>query len=138
MRRIRLSVCLVIAIAFSPACGHSPSTGVARTVRTVEISQQVSPPVIYVSPGDEVRWMNVRSNTVRVGFLNLRLVEDHQCQKGVVDLFGQVNDLITIDPGESISLCFARTGDFRYNVWFDADDPRGAISPTMTISIRGG
>jgi hypothetical protein len=68
----------------------------------------------------------------------LRLIRDHRCQKGVVDLFGQVNDLITIAPGESISLCFARPGDLRYNVWFDADDPRGAISPTMTISVRGG
>jgi hypothetical protein len=31
-----------------------------------------------------------------------------------------------------------KTGDLRYNVWFDPEDPRGAISPTLTISIRGG
>ena len=93
---------------------------------------------MYASPGDEVRWTNARSNAVRVGFLNMRLIEDHQCQKGVVDLFGQANDLVTIAPGDSISLCFSRAGDLRYNVWFDADDPRGAMSPTLTISIRGG
>jgi plastocyanin len=107
-------------------------------VKTVEISDNVKPHVMYASPGEEVRWTNVRQSPVRVGFLNMRLMEDHQCEKGMVDMFGQVNDHITIEPGESISLCFSRTGDLRYNVWFDPEDPRGAISPTLTISIRGG
>ena len=138
MPRIYLSLCVAMIIAVSAACGPTPSNGTGRTVRTVEISHQVNPHVMYASPGEEVRWTNARSNAVRVGFLNKRLLEDHRCQNGIVDLFGQVNDLVTIAPGESISLCFARTGDLRYNVWFDPEDPRGAISPTLTISIRGG
>ena len=138
MTRIHVNVCLAMAMSLLAACGHAPSTEADRTVRTIEIATQVNPQVLYVSPGDEVRWTNARSNAVRVGFLNMRLVEEHRCQKGVVDMFGQVNDLITIDPGESISLCFARAGDLRYNVWFDPEDPRGAISPTLTVSIRGG
>ena len=138
MTRIRLSMGCAMAIAFSVACGHTPSTDAGRSVRTVEISQQVNPRVMYASPGEEVRWTNARSNAVRIGFLSKRLLEDHRCQKGIVDLFGQVDDLVTIAPGESISLCFARTGDLQYNVWFDPEDPRGAISPTLTISIRGG
>ena len=137
MTRIHLSLCCAMAIALSAACGHMPSSNAGRTVRTVEISHQVNPRVMYASPGEEVRWTNARSNTVRIGFLSKRLLEDHRCQKGIVDLFGQVNDLVTIAPGESISLCFARTGDLRYNVWFDPEDPRGVISPTLTISIRG-
>ena len=138
MIRIRLSMCCAMTIALSVACGHTPSTDAGRTVRTVQISQQVNPRVMYASPGEEVRWTNSRSNTVRIGFLSKRLLEDHRCQKGIVDLFGQVDDLVTIAPGESISLCFARTGDLQYNVWFDPEDLRGAISPTLTISIRGG
>lgn len=138
MTRIDLRVCLAIAMGFSAGCALTPSVEAGRTVRTVEISDQVDPHVVYASPGDEVRWTNTRANAVRVGFLDLRLIENHQCQKGIVDLFGRVNDLVTIAPGESISLCFARTGDLRYNVWFDAEDPRGAISPTMTISVRAG
>jgi plastocyanin len=133
-----VGVSLVLTVALSAACGHTPSMETGRTVRTVEISDQVNPHVVYASPGDEVRWTNARENAVRVGFLDLRLMQDHRCQKGIVGLFGQVNDLVTIAPGESISLCFARSGDLRYNVWFDAEDPRGAISPTMTISVRGG
>ncbi|HEX6948804.1 MAG TPA: hypothetical protein VF127_04335 [Nitrospira sp.] len=136
MTRIRLSLCVVMAMTLS-ACGHTASTA-GRTVRTVEISQQVKPQIMYASPGEEVRWTNMRSTPVRVGFLSLRLLEDHHCQKGIVDLFGQVNDHITIEPGESISLCPGKTGDLQYNVWFDPEDPRGLISPTLTISIRKG
>ncbi|HEY7128881.1 MAG TPA: hypothetical protein VH332_04375 [Nitrospira sp.] len=137
MQSIRLKLGLAAVVALSTACGHAPSTEPTRTVRTIEIATQVNPQVMYASPGDEVRWTNARTNAVRLGFMNMRLLEDHRCQKGFVDLFGQVNDHITIDPGESISLCFARTGDLRYNVWFDPEDPR-AMSPTLTISIRGG
>ena len=138
MIRTYIHLCLFLAIVLSAACGHTPSTEAARTVRTVEIGDSVTPSVMYASPGDEVRWTNARANAVRVGFLSMRLAEDHQCQKGIVDLFGQINDHVTIPPGESISLCFTRTGDLRYNVWLDPEDPRGAITPTMTISVRGG
>jgi hypothetical protein len=119
-------------------CSHTSSQEGGRTVRTVEISDQVTPDIMYASPGEEVRWTNARENAVRIGFLDMRLIEHHECQNGVVNMFGFVNDLVTIAPGESISLCFTRTGDLRYNVWFDADNPRGTISPTMTISVRGG
>ncbi|HKT34274.1 MAG TPA: hypothetical protein VJR03_05545 [Nitrospira sp.] len=138
MTRIGFRFGVAMAFACLTACGHATSTDTARTVRTIEISNQVNPRVMYASPGEEVRWTNARSNPVRVGFLNRRLLEDPQCENGIVDVFGQVNDHVTIDPGESISLCPAKTGDLQYNIWFDPENPRGAISPTLTISIRGG
>lgn len=130
------SLGLYLAVCLLAACAQTTSTG--RIVRTVEISESVKPRVMYASPGEEVRWTNARPNPVRVGFLSLRQLDDHECQQGVVDLFGRVNDFITIPPGGSISFCFVRAGEVRYNVWFDADNPRGAISPTMTISVGGG
>ena len=138
MQHTRLTLGLAFIIACATACAHTPPTGAARTVRTVEISNQVNPHVMYAAPGEEVRWTNARQNAVRVGFLNLRLMEDHQCEKGIVDMFGQVNDHVRIEPGDSISLCPGKTGDLQYNVWFDPEDPRGAISPTLTIKIREG
>jgi plastocyanin len=135
---IHMYVVLFLTTSLLAGCTHTPGTSGERTVRTVEISESVTPNVMYASPGEEVRWTNARSTPVRVGFLSPRLLEEHECQKGVVDMFGRVNDFITIPPGESISLCFVRSGDLGYNVWFDADNPRGSISPTMTIRVRGG
>lgn len=48
------------------------------------------------------------------------------CEKSIKTLFGQVDDLLTIAPGESISLCFVRDGVLEYNVWFDACNPKGS------------
>ena len=138
MEQKRLSLGLAVIVALTAACAHQPPTGGERTVRTVQISDQVNPNVMYASPGEEVRWTNARQNAVRVGFLSLRLMEGSQCQKGIVDMFGQVNDHVTIEPGESISLCPGKTGDLQYNVWFDPENPRGTISPTLTIKVRGG
>ena len=138
MQHIRLILGVAMIITVTSACAHTAPTGAARTVRPVEISNQVNPHVMYASPGEEVRWTNTRQNAVRVGFLTMRLMEDHQCEKGIVDMFGQMNDHVIIEPGDSISLCPAKTGDLQYNVWFDPEDPRGTISPTLTIKIRGG
>ena len=135
MRRMRFSTCLAMDLALASGCGLAASTD-ARTVRTIEISNQVNPSVMYASPGEEVRWTNARSNAVRIGFLSMRLLEDHRCQKGIVNLFGQVNDHVTIEPGASISLCPTKTGDLQCNVWFDPENPRGAISQTLTVSVR--
>ena len=138
MKPLPMNLCCVIVVVMTAACGHGSSAGAGRTVRTVEITNQVNPRVLYASPGEEIRWTNARSNAVRVGFLNVRLLEDHQYQEGIVDVFGQVNDHVTIDPGASISLCPANTGDLQYNVWFDPEDPRGPISSTLTVKIREG
>ena len=137
MKLMRLSVILAVMVACSAACAHQPPTGAPRTVRTVEISDQVNPHVMYASRGEEVRWTNARQKAVRVGFLSMRFIEGNQCEKGIVDLFGQANDHVTIEPGEFISLCPEKTGDLQYNVWFDPENPRGPISPTLTIKIRG-
>jgi hypothetical protein len=68
----------------------------------------------------------------------MRLLDELACEKGkdVVTMFGQVNDLVTIPPGESISLCIARSGELQYNVWFDEGNPKGAISRTATVHIE--
>src|ERR1043165_2014765 len=102
MQHIRLIFGVAMIIAVTSACAHTAPTGAARTVRTVEISNQVNPHVMYASPGEEVRWTNTRQNAVRVGFLTMRLMEDHQCEKGIVDMFGQMNDHVIIEPGDSI------------------------------------
>lgn len=94
--------------------------------------------MLYAAQGEEIRWHNLRANTVRLGFLTTKILDEVGCENGVATLFGRVNDLITIPPGKSVSLCFIRPGDLRYNVWFDAEDPKSAISPTATIRIRGG
>lgn len=137
MKRMYVILCM-IALCIWAACGHDPSMSSGTAVRTVEISDVVKPAVLYVGVGDEVRWMNLRTNPVRMGFLSTRALEKLGCEKGVTDLFGQVRDVVTIPSGGSISLCFLQSGDLHYNVWFDAGNPRGTISSTLTVRVGGG
>ena len=133
----RISVGLwVLLISALPACGHRPATHVQPTLRTILISEVVQPEVLYTTAGEEIRWQNVRSSPVRLGFLSMRLLDDLACEKGISTFFGQVNDLITIPPGESISLCLVRSGDLQYNVWFDEKNPKGTISRTATVRVE--
>ena len=127
----------IVVVSLISACAHSTSDGPA-VVRTIQISDSVTPTTVYAKSGEEIRWQNLRTKPVRVGFLNRRLLDDAGCSKGITTFFGEMSDLITIAPGDSMSVCPLRTGTLQYNVWFDLDNPKGAISPTATVHVEGG
>jgi hypothetical protein len=137
MTRTYLSLCLALMPMLS-ACGHQSASTGSATVRTIQISDRVTPVVLYAKTGEEIRWQNLRANPVRVGFLTMRLLDELGCEKGVANLWGGASDLVTIPSGESINLCFVRDGVLEYNVWFDAENPKGAISPTATVRVETG
>lgn len=136
MIRARVGLLILVASCMLQACGHSPMSESPGAVRTIRISDMVKPSTVYARSGEEIRWENLRATSVRIGFLHGRLLEELGCTKGVSSFFGEIGDTITIGPGESASLCPLRSGTLQFNVWFDADNPRGEISPTATIHVE--
>ncbi len=132
-----VGLCLGIVQILS-ACGHQPVISGAENVRSIQITDTVAPSILYTTPGEEVRWTNHRANPIRLGFLTMKLLDEVSCERGLTTLFGEIRDLVTIPPGESVSLCFVRRGDVTYNVWLEPDNPRGPITPTATIRVRSG
>jgi len=120
------------------ACGKSSILDRRGVVRTIRISDVVKPTTVYARSGEEIRWENLRATPVRIGFLSGRLLEELGCNKNVSSFFGDIGDAFTIGPGEAASLCPLRAGTLQFNVWFDADNPRGEISPTATIHVEAG
>ena len=129
---------MFILVGLSVACGHQQINHEPKTVRTIEISDIVKPQMIYARTGEEIRWHNLRSNPVRVGFLTRRLLDELGCRRGLPTFFGEVEDAVTIMPGESVGLCPLRPGVLQYNVWFDPGNPKGAISRTGAIHVETG
>lgn len=129
---------MLLAIGGLSGCSHASVDRTDTPVRTIVISDIVNPETLYAHPGEEVRWKNDRDTPVRVGFLTMRLLDEVGCEKGMATIFGHLADLVTIPPGESVSLCLVRSGDLKYNVWFDADNPKGAISRTAIVRIQQG
>jgi hypothetical protein len=128
----------LVLVGIVTGCSHPSVPDIKAQVRIVEVTDEVTPSVLYAAPGEEVRWTNLRSNPIRLGFLTMRLLDEVGCDHGIKTLFGQMSDLVTIPPGESVSLCFVRRGDLKYNVWLEPDNPRGPITPTATIRVESG
>lgn len=95
----------------------------------------MSPLELHADVGDEIRWRNLLSRPVRLGFLGVKRMEDVGCDKGFTTWFGEIRDLVTIPPGDYVSLCFRRTGVVRYNVWTDLADLVRSMSPTAVLRI---
>ena len=135
MMRVLWALCLGL-IMVQVGCGHGAVSSDPPPVRNIRIADTVKPDPMFAKLGEVIRWTNVRATPVRIGFMTTRLLDELSCEEGIKTLFGEVNDLITIPPGGSISLCFGRVGELKYNVWFEPANPRGAISPTATVRIE--
>lgn len=135
MFRPLLLLLFLLALGFDSGCASKPGPRLTGSIRYFNIRTDVAPRHLIVQVGDEVRWQNLNQHAVR-----LRMLEDHGsdlfvCEKGFSRL-GIVQDTVTIAPLQYVSLCFSRAATIRFNVWLDADDPQGAMTPTSTIRIE--
>lgn len=133
-RRLLLLAVLLPAI-FDSGCASKPDSRLTGTIKYFNIRNEVMPRQLTVQVGDEVRWQNLNQHAVR-----LRMLEEHGddlfvCDKGFSQL-GVVQDTVTIAPQQYVSLCFSKAATLRFNVWLDADDPQGAMTPTGTIRVE--
>ena len=134
--RYALSVFLVLTtVGFTTGCSTPSTTRLTGAVRYFNIRTDVAPRQLIVQIGDEIRWQNLNPHPVR-----LRMLEESDptviaCDKGFKQ-FGVVQDTVTIAPMQSVSLCFSKPGTIRFNIWLDADNPQGAMTPTGSIRIE--
>lgn len=115
-------------------CELSQTRPEDAAVHNVHIGDEVTPKFLSVQRGDEIRWHNLRPQPVKIGLLDIKWRDHLVCEKGF-KRFGQVDDLVVIQPQEYVSLCFSHTGTVRYNVWLDPNNLTGSMTPTSTIRI---
>lgn len=124
------------ALGLVIGCGSLPEEGQTGTVRYIHIRDDVTPPLLFVQAGDEVRWLNLRDQVVKVGFLGKpRILEKLACMKGF-SRFGKVDDFVSVAPHEYVALCFARQGTVKFNVWLEPGTRHGKITQTAVIRVE--
>ena len=134
--RTVIACCLLLLTAdFVSGCTTTPNSKLTGTVRYFNIRTDIAPRQLIVQIGDEIRWQNLNSEPVR-----LRLLEEGnptrlECGRGFSQ-FGVAQDTVTIAPLQYASLCFGKPGIVRFNVWLDAENPQGAMTPTGSIRIE--
>jgi len=81
MNLMRIGVLLGILVTLGCA-SHFPQSSLTGKVFQVKIGESLSPQVVTVQRGDEVRWINTRSGPVGISFESLEGVVS--CRKGFV------------------------------------------------------
>ncbi|HET6628850.1 MAG TPA: hypothetical protein VFG91_03650 [Woeseiaceae bacterium] len=104
------------------------------TIHDVNFEEGMTPSNLRVQLGDEVRWVNQRSTPVTVEFLGDALV-DVTCQEGFSNLLRRQQETATIEPNESVSLCFGKVGTVTYNARMESPVAGGQTIESGTIRI---
>ena len=104
------------------------------TIHDVNFAERMTPLNLQVQLGDEVRWVNQRSTPVTVEFLGDALA-DVTCQKGFSSLLRRQQETATIEPNESVSLCFGIVGTVTYNARMESPVAGGQTIESGTIRV---
>jgi hypothetical protein len=91
----------------------SSSTG-NTAIRTVDVAQEVSPRQVLVGSGGEVRWRNILTEPIVIGF-PASTVNRISCNTGFKTV-EHIGLSALIEPNASASLYFASQGKYNYQV----------------------
>jgi plastocyanin len=127
-------VILCTALLAIGGCAGVSSTSRTGVIHDVRFEEHMTPANLRVQPDDEVRWVNQRSMPVTVEFLGDAL-DDVTCQRGFDNLIGRQQEMATIQPNQSVSLCFGNPGTVTYNARMDSPVAGGQMIESGTIHV---
>ena len=92
------------------SCAISSHRDPPPRVHAIQIDSQdsITPAELYAIVGEEIRWHNGLSVPIHLGLLGIQPIEEAGCTKGFKTWFGTIKDMVTIPPGDYVSLCFLR------------------------------
>jgi plastocyanin len=127
---------LGIALLFVLGCQAVPTVTRTGDVKDIIIGDDLSSKEVAVNTGDEVRWINKRTQPVRIVFLDP--VSDKQLScKNNVGGWMTPSDTAKLDKNETASACFRDPGYFRYIVRMESATTTGDINVQGVIKVGG-
>jgi plastocyanin len=127
---------LGVALLFVLGCQAGPTVTRTGDVKDIIIGDDLSSREIAVNTGDEVRWINKRTQPVRVVFLDP--VSDKQLScKNNVGGWMTPSDTAQLGKNETASVCFRDPGYFRYIVRMESAQTTGDINVQGVIKVGG-
>ena len=117
-------------------CAAGPSSTKGTRIHTVNVGPKIQPLQINAGRGDEVRWINQRSEPIAVVFPKTDAVP-LSCRSG----FKTVDQTIlsaVVAPNASASLCFSEIGKYDYQVRLDENIPSAETDRNASVFVVGG
>ena len=106
---------MAIVLGMTGACASLPEISRTQAVRDIKVEMNLTPEDLTVAPGDEVRWLNLRTESILVQIPKLS-AEDLTCQTGFESWRGEMLESVKVQPNETVSLCFKGDAEVLYNV----------------------
>lgn len=120
---------------FTAGCQSAPYSSKATRIHTVNVGPKIEPLQINAGRGDEVRWVNHRSEPIAVVFPKSDAVSI-SCRTG----FKTVDQTIlsaVVGPNAAASLCFSELGKYNYQVRLDENIPSAEVDRNASVWIVG-
>ena len=127
---------LGVALLFVLGCQSTPTVTRTGDVKDIIIGDELSSREIAVNTGDEVRWINKRTQPVRVIFLDAVLDKQLSCKNNVGGWMTP-RDTAQLGNNETASVCFRDPGYFRYIVRMESAKTTGDINIQGVIKVGG-
>lgn len=125
--RFGRAVLLLAGCWLAAACAGLPATSRSGAVHDILITEdRVSPQDLIVHIGDEVRWVNRRLSPVWVYFFRDSL-DEVSCARGFSLFWGNEEEAV-LEPGQSVSVCFAKEDAISYTVQSEQTVMRGSTA----------
>ena len=143
---VALGGCLAVTVACAGGMMQERSrTDIPTSTRTgniidVKIAEALAPQEVQVRRGDEVRWVNMRTDSVKLVFTD-PLREKVSCQNkftgkaGWMDRSPDSEYQTQIKSNDSVSLCFKEPGTYTYVARMESALPGGEKNERGTIRV---
>jgi plastocyanin len=126
---------LGVALLFVLGCQGTPTVTRTGDVKDIIIGDNLTSSETTVNTGDEVRWVNKRTQPVRVIFLDA-FDKQLSCKNNFGGLMTP-RDTAKLATNETASVCFRDPGYFRYIVRMESAKTTGDISVQGVIKVGG-
>jgi plastocyanin len=128
---------LGVALVFSVlGCQGTPTVTRTGDVKDIIIGDNLTSSETTVNTGDEVRWVNKRTQPVRVIFLDAVSDKQLSCKNNFGGLMTP-SDTAQLGKNETASACFRDPGYFRYIVRMESAKTTGDINVQGVIKVGG-
>jgi plastocyanin len=126
----------VALVFFVLGCQGMPTVTRTGDVKDIIIGDNLTSSETAVNTGDEVRWVNKRTQPVRVIFLDAVSDKQVSCKNNFGGLMTP-SDTAELDMNESASVCFRDPGYFRYIVRMESAKTTGDINVQGVVKVGG-
>ena len=134
-KKYTVTVCVLGTFLLTAGCSTVPYSSKQTKVHTVNIGPKIEPLQMNAGRGDEVRWVNQRSEPIAVVFPKSDAVSI-SCRTG----FKTVDQTIfsaVVAPNATASLCFSELGKYNYQIRLDENIPSAEVDRNASVWIVG-